>query len=75
MEKGLKCKKKKRKEKKSQTRPCKEKMNNIKFGLLIEGSSSFWLGEKVRARFGGEEPKVWFAFTPFCVGFFLIQVK
>ena len=36
---------------------------------------TFFLGEKVRARFGGEEPKVWFAFTPFCVGFFFIQVK
>ena len=30
----------------------------------------FWHGDKFRARFGGEEPKVWFAFTPFCVEFF-----
>ena len=29
------------KNEKSQIRPCKEKMDNIKFGLLIKGSSSF----------------------------------
>ena len=58
MEEGLKCKKLKKesstKNEKSQTRPYKEKRDNIKFGPLIEGSSSFWLGEKVKARIGGE---------------------
>ena len=38
--------------------------------VRLMGVLHFWHGDKFRARFGGEEPKVWFAFTPFCVEFF-----